>query len=464
MLFSEPQFFLFFAAYLPLHFLVPPQYRSYLVIAGGTVFYSWWRIDYVWLPFALTGMAFAGTAWIESAAAQQDRSRRTAIVVALLLAPLITIKYTYFLANGLLPAVGIELREEVTEKLRFGLPLGISFITFTVIAYVVDVFRRRFQQEKSLPTLLAYVLFFPHLIAGPILRPHELIPQLKQLRPALGARFLVGVSIFTLGLFKKLVIADQLATAVDPVFGSASGFSAFDYTLAIYGFSAQIYCDFSGYTDMAIGLAYILRIRLPTNFLRPYGARSIVEFWRRWHITLSHWLRDYLYIPLGGSRRGPSRRNVNLLVTMGLGGLWHGANWTFLVWGLLHGAALVMLHGLARFRISVPRWVAILATFHFVTFAWIFFRAPDFPSAIRVAAGPFVAGWETLPADAAINAFPLALLAAFFATHRFDRHAWIRLGVRKLSWALVVPVLIFCWVVALTVSQGSSAKFIYFDF
>ncbi len=464
MLFSEPQFFLFFAAYLPLHFLVPAQHRSYLVIVGGTVFYSWWRVDYVWLPFMLTGMAYAGTAWIEAATADQDRSRRTAIVVALLLAPLVTIKYAYFLANGLLPAIGIELREETSEKLRFGLPLGISFITFTVIAYVVDVFRRRFKQERSLPTLLAYVLFFPHLIAGPILRPHELIPQLKQLRPALGARFLIGVSIFTLGLFKKLVIADQLATVVDPVFGQASDFSAFDYTLAIYGFSAQIYCDFSGYTDMAIGLAYILRVRLPTNFLRPYGARSIVEFWRRWHITLSHWLRDYLYIPLGGSRRGPSRRNINLLVTMGLGGLWHGANWTFLVWGLLHGMALVAQHGLAGFRVAVPRWLAVLATFHFVTFAWIFFRAPDFPTAMRVASGPFVASWQSLPADAVINAFPLVLLAAFFATHRFDRHAWIRLGVRKLSWALVVPVLLFCWVVALTVSQGSSAKFIYFDF
>ena len=281
----------------------------------------------------------------------------------------------------------------------------------------------------------------------------------------MGARFLTGVGIFTLGLFKKLAIADQLGTIVDPVFnGTLVDVSAFIYVLAIYGFSIQIYCDFSGYTDMAIGLAYILRIRLPTNFLSPYSSTSIIDFWRRWHITLSRWLRDYLYIPLGGNRLGPRRRNLNLLITMVLGGLWHGANWTFLVWGLLHGSALVASHSLKGFASSIPKWIAILLTFHFITFAWVFFRAPDFTTAIRVLEGPFAAGWGGLLSDLKQNAFMLAIMFVFFLIHRFDRHSRIRLGLQRMSWTIAVPIMAFFWIASFTLSQGNSAKFIYFDF
>jgi alginate O-acetyltransferase complex protein AlgI len=251
---------------------------------------------------------------------------------------------------------------------------------------------------------------------------------------------------------------------VDPVFAQGATPSAFEYIVAIYGFSAQIYCDFSGYTDMAIGLAYILRIRLPTNFLRPYKATSIIDFWRRWHVTLSHWLRDYLYIPLGGSRSGPARRNTNLLATMAIGGFWHGANWTFLVWGLLHGCALVIVHGFRTLGIRPPQWVAVIVTFQFVTLTWVFFRAPDLTSALRVLEGPFVASWESLSADLQANAFALTLLGLFLLTHRFDRHALVRFALSRISLAITVPFLVFLWTVALTLSQGSSAKFIYFDF
>src|SRR6185437_9531767 len=205
------------------------------------------------------------------------------------------------------------------------LPLGISFVTFTLTAYVVDVYRGRFRVERNLVKMRGYVLFFPHLIAGPILRPHELLPQLGHLRRALGARFTLGVALFAIGLVKKVIFADTISVLVDHVYHESGVVSGWEYLLAVHGFSMQIYCDFSGYTDMAIGLAYILRIRLPTNFRRPYISSSIVEFWRRWHITLSFWLRDYLYIPLGGNRQGRSRQMLNLLITMVLGGLWHGA-------------------------------------------------------------------------------------------------------------------------------------------
>jgi alginate O-acetyltransferase complex protein AlgI len=465
MLFSELPFLPFFAAYLLLHVLIPADKRVYLIIVGGSVFYAWWRVDFLWVPYLLALVAFLGVRWMIAAGDAAARRRRLIVTLILLFAPLAVVKYAHFLAVDVIaPLTGAQALPVDPAALDFALPLGISFITFTVVAYVVDVYRRRYAPERRPGILLAYVLFFPHLVAGPILRPHELMPQLRQLRRALDARFLTGAAIFTLGLIKKLVFADQLAAVVQPVYAAGATPSGFEYVLAIYGFSAQIYCDFSGYTDMAIGLAYILRIRLPTNFLRPYGAVSIIDFWHRWHITLSHWLRDYLYIPLGGSRLGPSRQLVNLMITMVLGGLWHGANWTFVVWGAVHGAALGLNHVLRRAGLRLPRWLALLATFHVVTLAWVYFRAPDIATAHQVLLGPILADWSGALADLQRHVFPVLLLVVLFGLHRYDRHALIRLGVRRLATAILVPILIFCCLTAFAVSQGSSAKFIYFDF
>jgi alginate O-acetyltransferase complex protein AlgI len=464
MLFSELQFFVFFAGYFAVHLILPAKYRIYLIIAGGAVFYGWWRADYLWVPVLLSVLAFGGVSWIESAGEASARSRRQAVVIACILAPLLLVKYSYFVVTNVSSALGAENAAEQYARLKVGLPLGISFITFSAIAYVVDVYRKRFPAERQFTVLLAYIMFFPHLIAGPILRPHELIPQIKQLRTALGARFITGIGIFTLGLFKKLVIADQLASVVDPVFNSGAASSGFAYLLAIYGFSAQIYCDFSGYTDMAIGLAYMLRIRLPTNFLRPYRATSILDFWRRWHITLSHWLRDYLYIPLGGNRTRAPRQSINLLVTMAIGGLWHGANWTFLIWGLLHGVALTLNHRLRSLFQWMPKGIATFATFQFVTFAWIFFRAPDLSTAMKVLQGPFVSGGANIEDFVHANTFTIMILSLFFLTHRFDRHALVRRALQCVPWPVAIPAMAFIWIIAFTLSQGNSAKFIYFDF
>lgn len=457
MLFSEPRFFLFFLVYAVLHVLVPARYRIWLVILGGAAFYASWRPEYLWVPLGLSVVAHYGAQWMERGADDAVRKKRLWVVIAALFIPLVIVKYTHFVLADVLQ-LGLS-----ADAYRWALPLGISFITFTVTAYVVDVYRRRYAREESLWLMLGYVFFFPHLIAGPILRPNELMPQLKQLRAALDARMLLGVSLFTLGLVKKLIFADQISSAVEPVYAAAAGLTAWHYLVAIYGFSVQIYCDFSGYTDMAIGLAYLLRIRLPTNFLRPYAATSLTDFWRRWHITLSFWLRDYLYIPLGGNRRGKSRQVINLLITMVLGGLWHGANWTFVIWGALHGMGLSLSHMLGR-AVRLPRWLAMVLTFHFVTVAWVFFRAPDVATAMRVLAGPFTAGYG----DAAITlsklAFPILLTLVFLATHAFDRHArlrWLSIhGNKIIQWGVIA----LFWIVAIAVSQGSSAKFIYFDF
>jgi alginate O-acetyltransferase complex protein AlgI len=469
MLFSELPFFIFFLGYFILQVSVSEKYRIYLIIVGSTVFYSWWRLDYTWLPLALTIIAWAGVRWIGLVEDPKIRRRRLILTLCAIFTPLVGVKYGYFLSHdviGLLFPVGQIFGD--LSFLKFALPLGISFVTFTLTAFVVDTYNGQYKGHPGLTTVLGYVLFFPHLIAGPILRPRELMPQLTHPRPAMDARFALGIAVFTLGLVKKLIFADSLAEVVDPVFRPDAVPTGWESLLAIYGFCAQIYCDFSGYTDMAIGIAYLLGIRLPTNFMCPYASASVIEFWHRWHITLSRWLRDYLYISLGGNRKGRAREIANLMVTMLLGGLWHGANWTFLIWGFVHGTMLSISHLLKqpmrRRGIVIPRWLAVLLTFHFVTISWIFFRAPNLAIANRVLVLPFTAPWSDFGRFIETNLFPLLLLAVFFLTHRFDRHASLRLLLRSANVAIVWAVIVGLWILVIAMRQGSSAKFIYFDF
>lgn len=468
MLFSSPVFFAFFAVYFCLHLVTPRPARIALIIAGSTIFYAWWKLSYVWLPYLLMAIAYVGVLWIEAAADAAHRKRRLLLTVVALFVPLVFFKYTDFIYRDLLgPLFGF--RDKILD---LPLPLGVSFVTFTLTAYVVDIYNGKFAGKVSLSTLTGYVLFFPHLIAGPILRPIELIPQLRHPRSALSAHFYAGLAIFTVGLVKKLVFADQIAAVVDAAY-KADALSAPAAWLAIYGFAMQIYCDFSGYTDMAIGIALIIGIRLPNNFLRPYGAMSLIDFWRRWHITLSFWLRDYLYIPLGGNRRGRWRSYLNMIVTMTLGGLWHGASWTFVVWGLLHGIGVACVHLFRSVmpRAAVkgsPRWlgaVTLLATFHFVALLWVFFRAPTFAKARAILMAAFAGGgWSTAGDVVKAQSAAVLLLIVFFALHAFDDHRMIKLAIRRIRPELVWPLLVLLWALAMTLSHGNSAKFIYFDF
>ncbi|MBU0765238.1 MAG: MBOAT family protein [Bacteroidetes bacterium] len=271
------------------------------------------------------------------------------------------------------------------------LPVGISFYTFQTISYTVDVYRKKVAPVKNIIDFGFYVSFFPQLVAGPIVRAAEFIPQLYQ-EYRLTVREM-GHAIFLIlnGLVKKMIISDYISlNFVDRVFESPLSFSGFENLMAVYGYSIQIYCDFSGYTDIAIGVALLLGIRLPLNFYSPYKADSITDFWRRWHISLSSWLRDYLYIPLGGSKRGFVVTLVNLMVTMLLGGLWHGANIRFIIWGGLHGLALAFhkiwlkINPFRRLKPGFSRFLAVSSTFHLVTFAWIFFRTEDMKTALQM--------------------------------------------------------------------------------
>jgi len=463
-LFSSPVFFLFFAIYFVAHQVVPARYRNYLIITGGTIFYAWWRVEYTWLPFFLTAVAYGGVQWMNRAPNQRSRRGRATAAIVVLFLPLLIYKYTDFIYRDALgPLFGWH-----GTLLNVALPLGVSFITFTLCAYIVDTYKGKFSDAHSVTTVTAYVLFFPHLIAGPILRPNELIPQLEHPRAQALRRFAAPVALFTLGLIKKLVFADQIAQVVDGLYQHAGTLTGPSALIAIYGFSVQIYCDFSGYTDMALGLALMLGVRLPNNFLRPYAAASIVDFWRRWHVTLSYWLRDYLYIPLGGNRHGRAAEARNIIVTMAIGGLWHGANWTFVIWGVFHGAGVAATHTIRRLLGSaraMPSWLGVLLTFHFVTLGWIFFRAPS----VRVAADMLHdvfrgGGWPGIAEVATANLFVIVLIAIFFALHRLDDHRRVKAAVRALRPEILWPILIVLWIVAITVSQGSSAKFIYFDF
>jgi alginate O-acetyltransferase complex protein AlgI len=464
MLFSSPIFFVFFAVYFAIHLLIPARWRLYLIIAGSTIFYAWWKLEYVWIPYLLMAIAYFGVVWMMQAKEQRGRRLRAIVAIVLLFTPLVIFKYTNFLYNDVLGPL-----TDGGKVLDLVLPLGVSFVTFTLTAYIVDVYRGKFTAGTRPLTVLGYVLFFPHLIAGPILRPIELIPQLEHPRRKKSLLPTAAVAVFTIGLVKKLVFADTIAGLVDATYAHAGVPNAPEALLAIYGFSVQIYCDFAGYTDMAIGLAMLLGVRLPNNFRQPYGADSIVQFWRRWHMTLSFWLRDYLYIPLGGNRHGRIHEILNVMVTMVLGGLWHGASWNFVIWGVLHGVGVSAVHAAKKighwtWLDRVPRWVGVLLTFHFVTLAWVFFRAPNLGHAVDIMAAIPAGNWAGAPQYLSAHVFEILLMVIFFALHRFDDNRRVRIAAARLRPEVLWPVLLALWALAITVSQGSSAKFIYFDF
>jgi D-alanyl-lipoteichoic acid acyltransferase DltB (MBOAT superfamily) len=389
------------------------------------------------------------------------RKRLVVLAVALDLATLGVFKYYGFFVteiNGLLDTAGLGVPLPLADIV---LPVGISFIIFQAISYTVDVYRGLLPPAKTIDVGL-YLSFFPHLVAGPIVRAREFIPQLASARDPRKVAVGAGVALIVIGLVKKVAIADFLAREiVDPVFGVPQAYSAPDVLLATYAYAVQIFCDFSGYTDIAIGLALLLGFVFPQNFDRPYRAASFGEFWRRWHMTLSRFLRDFLYIPLGGNRHGRWKTIRNLMITMVLGGLWHGAAWGFILWGAIHGTALVVEHQF-RGRVKLPRWLAWFIVFHLVVLAWIPFRAPDLHLAGDYAArltdwGPatlwtapvvivtfLVIGLQLLPAR------PMDALRV-----RFEQLHPIALGA---SMATVILL------VAATVSSQGVPPFIYFSF
>lgn len=427
MLFSSWQFiFLFLPVSLAVFFLIPAQPawpRKVWLLLASLFFYGYWKVEYIPLLLFSIGFNYAIAEIITRH--RQHRAARVAIVLGVALNLLLLGYYKY--TNFILQFFG-RVSHHDYGHFDIILPLAISFFTFTQIGYIVDVYRNQSLHYRLLDYAL-FVVFFPHLIAGPIVRHWEIIPQFAgRILKVNIADMSVGAALFLIGLYKKMLLADPLSGYVDTVYGAAAkglALTWFDAWLGTLAFAMQIYFDFSGYSDMAIGLARLFGIRFPINFASPYQADTVNEFWKRWHITLTRFLREYLYFPLGGNRCGPWRHALNIMVTMLLSGLWHGAGWTFIIWGGLHGFYMVVAHRwqhlVKRLGWRLDRWwyrgMAVGLTFLMVLFAWVFFRAPT----LRVAGSVLssMAGQHGLTMSQEIT-----------NPEKYPGRLWTQLGVR----------------------------------
>jgi len=467
MLFNSFPFLIFFAAFLLAYRVAPRRARIPLLLAASLLFYA------LWVPAYLLLLLFEiGVNWLLLRAIARGPRPRIALAasIAFTLSLLAYFKYAAFLVASVSPLVErlLGTHPVLSEIL---LPLGISFYSFNILALAIDTARGREGKPPSLAHYALFIVFFPHLIAGPILRGRDFLPQLALGERMAPERTRRGLWLIASGIAKKMILGDfVLAPFVNDIFSNVGVASAPVHWLALYSFAFQIYFDFAGYTDMARGLACLLGYELPVNFREPYLSRSPAEFWRRWHVTLSTWLRDYLYVPLGGNRRGRVRTYLNLLVTMLLGGLWHGAGWNFLVWGGIHGLLLVVHRAfagrsaVAEAPISWRDAPKIVLCFHAVILPWVFFRADSFADAMAFLAGLFSDRWGPWPA------LQTLAVAVCFGLHGLERYARPRL--ERLRSALgdgpiggLVEGLAFGTLVALAIAaSGTGAEFIYFQF
>jgi alginate O-acetyltransferase complex protein AlgI len=463
MIFPTVQFAIFFPLVLAANWALMPHQRVWkpFMLAASYAFYAAAGWKFCLLLAAITLGNQLAAKWIARTEDPRARKRIMAGAVALDLGILGVFKYYGFFAqeiNNVLDWFGLGLSAPLVA---LAIPLGVSFITFQAISYTVDVYRGTIAPGKTIDVAL-YLAFFPHVVAGPIVRAREFLPQLARPRNPRDVAVGAAIGLIALGLVKKVMIADYLAReVVDPVFAVPEAYSAPDVLLASYAYAAQIFCDFSGYTDIAIGVALLCGFVFPQNFDRPYSATSFQRFWRGWHMTLSRFLRDFLYIPLGGNRRGRLLTYRNLMLTMLLGGLWHGAAWTFVLWGALHGAGLAGERLLAG-RVRAPAVVRWLVVFHLVVLGWILFRSPSLGIAGDVLGQLDDLGAATLWSVPAVVAVVLVVGLQLVPRRPIEA---VRLRVEALNpAALGVGLACVVMAVAATVPSQGVPPFIYFQF
>jgi D-alanyl-lipoteichoic acid acyltransferase DltB (MBOAT superfamily) len=493
MVFNSYTFIVFFALMLVLHNL-PFSWKTKKInlLLASYIFYAAWNPPFILLLWMSTVIDFfVGRALYT----QQNRHKKNVLLVVSLignLGMLCFFKYGGFLLENFVTVVNAYGVNYHPAKPNIILPAGISFYTFTTLCYTIDMYKKESKPVKSLLDFSLFVTFFPHLVAGPIVRPPQLVPQFETPRQATRHQLLQGLMLMTLGLFMKVVLADgMLAGTANSVFGASNAVGTLDAWMGVLAFSGQIFFDFAGYSSCAIGVAACLGFVLPENFKYPYAAIGFSDFWRRWHITLSAWLRDYLYIPLGGNRNGKFRTYINLMITMLLGGLWHGANWTFVVWGALHGLYLMIekfiqdARGLKLKAAPIPETVVMrngftispylrqrlpigfvlaMLTFFLVNVTWVFFRAADFTTAWRLLHCMFA---KVPNADLVVPTMNILKVSVVIVCMLFfqwklrnkklvavaENMSWWSLGV---VWALML--------IAIILSQESTSSFIYFQF
>lgn len=470
MLFVEPRFFLFFAVVFGLVWILRNNlWRKRVLTLASYVFYGAWDWRFLGLILLITVISY-----VVGAAASRypagDRTRKLALTAGIVasLALLGVFKYFNFFADSFVDFAGMMGFSAGSVTLNLVLPVGISFYTFQAISYMVDVHRGDIGARRSFLDVAFYIAFFPQLVAGPIVRASEFIPQMDTARKWADVSVRACLTLFLIGFIKKACISDNIAQYVDVIFADPSSFAASQVVAGVLLYGVQIYCDFSGYSDMAIACAGLLGYKFPANFDSPYLSANIQDFWRRWHISLSSWLRDYLYIPLGGNRRGNGRRDVNLMTTMVLGGLWHGASFNFVIWGFLHGIALIIQrfwHQLVARRVPamglLGGFIGGAVTFYWVNLAWIFFRAADLGEALSISETYLTwssAGQNMLP----IAVWPLLACLGLFhwLSHRFGAQEMIeRLAPNRfaVTYGAVVAI-------AIAFVPLGYRPFIYFQF
>lgn len=484
MRFDSFQFAVFFPIVVALFWSIPQRLRWVLLLVSSYYFYMCWRPPYAILLVVITAIDFCvGRALgrVNGAAA-----RRAILAVSILanLSILFVFKYYPFVANTL---NGWQ-QSTLFPNLAIVLPIGLSFHTFQSMGYMFDVYRRKTEPERHWGTFATYIVFFPQLVAGPIERAGEMLPQLHHYKNFEYKRATNGLKLMAWGLFKKVVVADRLATLVDPVYGNTDAYSAPMLVLATVAFGYQIYCDFSGYTDIAIGSAEVMGIRLRPNFRAPYHATSVQEFWTRWHMSLSTWFRDYVYIPLGGNRVSPWRWAVNILIVFALSGIWHGANWTFVLWGLYHGVLMIgeragrsLVAAVSRRADPEPsraRWraVRVVATFALVTAGWVLFRAPSVGAAQTIFA-KVTTDWESFltlervlqelarlkwqPIDMVVTLLAIAVVEMGDTLQSYGSvRGWLSQRPFAVRWGAYYALLLFI----MFFGHFSGQPFIYFQF
>lgn len=446
MVFSSFQFIIFFLIFIFLIYFFS-NYQRLIIIISSLIFYAYWKPIYVIIILYLIILSYLFI--------KKNFSLKFSIPILLL--PLIYFKYSNFIFDIL------NISESSILKFESKMPLGISFITFTVIALVVDIKKKIFIEKIKLNQVSEFILYFPQLIAGPILRANELIPLLKEKIILKQENIKFGILLFLIGFVKKVFFADSIANIIDPIFLTPGDFDNKYILVASLLFPIQIYFDFSGYVDMALGISKILGIQLPINFDAPYLSKSLTDFWRKWHITLSSWFRDYLFIPIGGSRSGIIRTNLNLIITMTIAGLWHGASWNFVLWGFMHGFILSLekINIIKKIRFYLPSFISIFINCFIVFNLWIVFRITDFNNLFLFINKLY--SFQLIIFDKNII-YSLLLLVLSIYLQKYDNQAFLANLSKKINFISLIVCLLSILISGFLINLGTSENFIYFDF
>ena len=483
MTFNSWEFLVFYPIVAALYFLLPKKLKWPMLLVASYYFYAFYQADLLFLIILTTAVSFFMSHLIERTQSAAKKKLYLALTLTVCLGVLVFYKYFNFLGASVEGIITLFGKEPPSLVLDLVLPVGISFYTFQTLSYVIDVYRGDIKTEKNFFFYALFVSFFPQLVAGPIERPGNLIPQLKEAHKPERDNLIRGSKQMLLGFFKKICVADLVASYVSAVYNSPDEATSFAVVIATLMFAVQIYCDFSGYTDIATGCARIIGIKLMKNFDHPYSASSIKEFWSRWHISLSGWFKDYLYIPLGGSRRSAARNMLNVFIVFLVSGLWHGANWTFVVWGALHGVYRVVGTLTLKWRNALIERVGLktdsrlvvtlrrVCTFLLVCLAWVFFRANSIADAFTLLTALVTRFSSVSGALASMQLDTVSILLVIFAVATmividralsYDEQDGSDILVRDGAFTYYVFAIMFVWLLLL--SRGQSSTFIYFQF